>query len=48
VDAALWAEIRRLHLREGWRKRRIARHLPATITTDLSAAHVVARAMTVS
>lgn len=27
MDAALWAEIRRLHLREGWRKRRIARHL---------------------
>ena len=27
MDAALWAEIRRLHFREGWAQRRIANHL---------------------
>lgn len=27
MDAELWAEIRRLHLREGWSQRRIARHM---------------------
>ena len=27
MDAELWAEIRRLHFREGWKKKAIARHL---------------------
>lgn len=38
MDAAIWAEIRRLHLREGWAKRRIARHLgvdPKTVRKAL-------------
>lgn len=39
MDAALWAEIRRLHLREGWKKKRIARHLhvdPKTVRRALA------------
>jgi len=39
MDAATWAEIRRLHLREGWKKRRIARQLhvdPKTVARALS------------
>jgi len=40
MDAELWAEIRRLHLREGWKKKAIARHLrvdPKTVRHALRA-----------
>jgi transposase len=33
MDAALWAEVRRLSLREGWAKKRIARHLRVAVKT---------------
>ena len=42
MDAALWAEIRRLSLREGWTQRRIARHLHVawrTVERALSMEH---------
>jgi transposase len=37
MDAELWAEIRRLHLRERWAKKRIARHLKVDRNTVRSA-----------
>ena len=33
MDAALWAEIRRLHFRESWAQRRIAKHLAVDAKT---------------
>ena len=33
MDAALWAEVRRLHLREGWARKRIARELHVSVKT---------------
>lgn len=41
MDAELWAEIRRLHLREKWAKKKIARHLridPKTVRNALAIA----------